>query len=266
MTNTLLIVDAMNLIRRIHAVSQTQHSTEQGQLIATLHATLNSVNKLLKQLPSSHVIAVFDGLEPSWRSDIWPEYKAGRTPAPTGLIDYLGNIQDALLEHGIESLVSEADEADDLIATLCQTLANKGKQSIIVSTDKGFFQLHNALIKQFDYFNQQWLNASDYCHKVGILPEQLIDYWSLTGVSSSNIKGVPGIGPKSAAKLLSRYRDLEQLLSANESEDKLQQKVREHQQALLLSRDLIILKGDIPLGFNLKDIRYNKNINKNRIN
>lgn len=261
MNNTLLIVDAMNLIRRIHAVSQTQHNTEQAQVIATLHGTLNSVNKLLRQIPSSHVIAVFDGLGPSWRSELWPQYKAGRTPAPQSLVDYLGHIQDALLAQGIESLVSESDEADDLIATISQTLASKGKQSTLVSTDKGFFQLHSTFIRQFDYFNQQWLSAADYCQKVGILPNQLIDFWSLTGVSSSNIKGVPGIGPKSAAKLLTRYHDLNQLLSHSDPDDKLQQKVIKHQKELLLSRNLIILKGDIPLGFNLKDIRYNKNIN-----
>ncbi|MCE2569988.1 flap endonuclease Xni [Motilimonas eburnea] len=261
MSNTLLIVDAMNLIRRIHAVSQAQQHTEQGQLIATLHGTLNSVNKLLKQLPSSHVIAVFDGLAPSWRSELWPEYKAGRTPAPSSLLDYLDKIQDALLEQGVESLVSESDEADDLIATLSHTLASKGKQSIIVSTDKGFFQLHNDLIKQFDYFNQHWLQADDYCAKVGILATQLIDFWSLTGVSSSNIKGVPGIGPKSAAKLLANHADLNQLLKANAPRDKLAQKVHQHQQDLIMSRTLIMLKRDIPLGFNLKDIRYNKKIN-----
>ncbi|MDO6527811.1 flap endonuclease Xni [Motilimonas sp. 1_MG-2023] len=262
MGNTLLIVDAMNLIRRIHAVSESQQPSEKSQLIATLNGVVNSCNKLLRHIPSTHVIAVFDGQQPSWRSEVWPEYKQGRTPAPTPLVDFLPNIQDALLANGIESLVSEQDEADDLIATLTLTVAKNNKQSCIVSTDKGFFQLHQPLIKQYDYFTHQWLTAEQFCQKTGIKRDQLIDYWCLTGVGSSNIKGVPGIGPKTATKLLGQYPSLEMMLASQDETDKALNKVKLHSEEALVSKKLVILKADIPLGFNLKDIRYSKIINK----
>lgn len=261
MGNTLLIVDAMNLIRRIHAVSELQQPTEKSQLIATLNGVVNSCNKLLRHIPSSHVIAVFDGQQPSWRSALWPEYKQGRTPAPSALVTFLPEIQDALLASGIESLVSEQDEADDLIATLALTVASNNKQSCIISTDKGFFQLHQTFIKQYDYFNHTWLSVEQFCQKAGIKKEQLIDYWSLIGVSSSNIKGVPGIGPKSASKLLGQYNTLDAMLTATDDSDKALLKVQQHATAAQCCKTLVMLKADIPLGFNLKDIRYNQYTN-----
>ncbi|RJG51204.1 flap endonuclease Xni [Motilimonas pumila] len=255
MPNTLLIVDAMNLIRRIHAVSENQHPTEKSSLIATLHASVNACLKLLKQVPSSHVIAVFDGQQPSWRHDIYPEYKQGRKPAPSALVEYLEPIQDALLAQGIESLVSESDEADDLIATLASKVASKHKQVCIVSTDKGFFQLHQTYIVQYDHFAQTWFNSQQHCQKLGIQTSQLLDYWALVGISGSNIKGAAGIGPKSAAKLLHELQTIEDIEKAD-SEDKLVRKAQADISNVKLAKQLLTLKHDIPLGFSLKELRY----------
>lgn len=251
----LLIIDALNLIRRLHAVQTQRHQHEATALAATGAALTNAANRLLNQFKPSHVLAVFDGAPVGFRHHLYPEYKAGRKPMPEALANYLGELQQLLWQQGIDALLSDTDEADDLIATLASTLSRHGKSSIIVSTDQGFCQLLNPHIRLWDHFNQRWLDE-DFVHQhYGLKVEQLVDYWALTGVSGSQIKGVPGIGPKRAKALLQQYHTLDQLL-ATPPQLKDENTVHAHQHHALLSRQLVKLVDDIELGFNLQDLRY----------
>ncbi|PJG60684.1 flap endonuclease Xni [Aeromonas cavernicola] len=254
----LLIIDALNLIRRLHAVQAQQALTPAQALLATRANLINCCRKLLANSEPTHAIAVFDGDIASWRKRLYPAYKEGRTPMPTELREGLAELQDAFWECGVDALLSETDEADDLIATLACGIAQHGHQATIISTDKGFCQLISPHIQIRDYFNKRWLDAAFVQQHYGLAPSQLVDCWALTGVSGSNIKGVPGIGPKTATQLLQQYHDLATLLDVGQHEaaSNALRKVCQHREASLLAQRLVRLQHDIPLGFNLRDIRY----------
>ena len=254
----LLIIDALNLIRRLHAVQAQQALTPAQALVATRANLINTCRKLLANSEPTHVIAVFDGEVHSWRKEVYPAYKEGRTPMPPELREGLATLQDAFWECGVDALLSETDEADDLIATLACGIASHGHQATIISTDKGFCQLICQQIRVRDYFNKRWLDAAFVQQQYGVAPAQLVDFWALTGISGSNIKGVPGIGPKTATQLLQQYGNLAAMLEACLQEDAAKPllKLRQHQDEALLAQRLVRLQRDIPLGFNLRDIRY----------
>ncbi|KUE80106.1 protein Xni [Aeromonas schubertii] len=250
----LLIIDALNLIRRIHAVQASQSLTPDQALIATRATLLNTTRKLLTRAAPTHAIAVFDAEVDGWRKARFPAYKEGRTPMPPELRAGLDSLQDAFWELGIDALLSETDEADDLIATLARKMARHGQCVTIVSTDKGFCQLLCPEIRIRDYFNKRWLDLPFVQSQFGVAPGRLVDYWALTGVGGSGIKGVPGIGPKSATALLQDHDSLAALLAA-ESDDKGVKKVQAHADEARLAFELVRLRDDIELGFNLKDLR-----------
>lgn len=259
MSASLLIIDAMNLIRRIYAVQEKQNQDPQYALSATNNTACNALQKLLRLHQPSHVICVFDSHQQSWRHQCFADYKHDRKPIPEQLKQYLSTIQDSFYEMGVESLISEQDEADDLIATLAVKMAEKQQYSIIVSTDKGFYQLLNAYTSIYDYFQHQHLDSYYVEQHQGLKIKQFSDYWALTGVSSSAIKGVEGIGPKSAMALLKEYQSLTNMLAQPEgSQDKRLTKVLKQQEQALLAKQLVTLRTDIKLGFNLRDLRYPK--------
>jgi len=257
MVATLLIIDAMNLIRRIYAVQEKQHGETDAAIVATQTTACNALKKLLQIHQPSHVISVFDSHAPSWRHHLYPNYKLGRKPIPPLLQQNLGNIQDLFLAMGVESLVTESDEADDLIATLADKMAKKKQKCIIVSTDKGFYQLLNAQIIIYDYFQHRYTDALAVVNKMGLSAAQLCDYWAITGISSSAIKGVEGIGSKGALALLQQFNSLDNILKQPADEqDKRLTKVLQSREDALLARELVTLQKEIALGFNLQDLRY----------
>ena len=260
MSASLLIIDAMNLIRRIYAVQEKQNAKQEFALSATNNTACNALQKMLRAHQPTHVICVFDSHQESWRHQLLPEYKQGRKPIPPALKAYLPTIQDAFYEMGIESLITEQDEADDLIATLACKITDRQQRCIIVSTDKGFYQLLNAYTSIYDYFQSLHMDSYYVEHKLGLKINQLTDYWAITGISSSHIKGVEGVGNKGALALLQQYQSLDSMLDHTQTEpvDKRLLKVQQHHDDALLSKQLVSLKTQIKLGFNLKDLRYQK--------
>lgn len=255
----LVLIDAMNLIRRIYAVQERpflfnntlSDNTKQQVLFNTQKACIAAVNKILLQQSPTHALAVFDPEQPCWRYKLYPDYKKGRKKMPEHLAQQLIAIQDELLTLGIDSLVSEQDEADDLIATLAVKVALRGQFVTIVSTDKIFLTLLGANIRVYDYFNRRYLDENYVTDKFRVKPSQLIDLWTLTGDSTNKIPGVPSIGPITAAELINQYNSLMGILKAETLKPKIKQKLSQNQEQIELSRQLLTLKQDIPLGFNL---------------
>ncbi|PKF63360.1 flap endonuclease Xni [Psychromonas sp. psych-6C06] len=257
MISTLLIIDAMNLIRRIYAVQEKQQKDQHSVLSMTNSTACNALKKLINIHHPTHIICVFDSHAPSWRHQLYAQYKQGRKPIPIPLKDYLETIQDSFFDLGIESLVTDTDEADDLIATLCTKMSNNGQKSIIVSTDKGFYQLLNKQTLIYDYFQNSYTDTGRVLNKMSLSVDKLTDFWAITGISSSAIKGVEGIGEKGALALLTQYQSLQAMLESEPQEnDKRLLKVKNASQDALLAKQLVSLKTDITLGFNLQDLRY----------
>lgn len=268
MSAHLVLIDALNLIRRIYAVQERPfvqskdqpdgeitEKTQQQVLFNTQQACTNALDKILKYQQASHALAVFDSQNPCWRYKLYPDYKKGRKKMSAYLASELPNIQDAFLTLGVDSLVSEEDEADDLIATLATKMALHGKNVTIISTDKGFLSLLSPNIHVYDYFNRRYLDEKYVKDKFDIKPSQLIDLWTLTGDNTNKIPGVTGIGQITAASLLNEYGSLSAILKSKGIKVSIQEKLNNNEEQISLSRELLTFKQNIPLGFNLKDIR-----------
>lgn len=258
-----VLIDALNLIRRIYAVqerpfllnNELSENTKQQVLFNTQQACNQALAKILEYQQPSHALAVFDSIKPCWRYALYPDYKKGRKKMPQHLADKLINIQDTFMEQHVDSLISDEDEADDLIATLAIKVALRGQKVTIISTDKCFLSLLNQNIEVYDYFNRRYLDNTYVKEKFDVKPEQLLDLWTLTGDSTNKIPGVAGIGQITAANLLNQYGSLNSILVASDLKSSVNEKLSQHTEQIELSKKLLQLKQDIPLGFNLKDIR-----------
>ena len=268
MSAHLILIDALNLIRRVYAVqerpfiqikqdhdNELSASTLKQVLFNTQNTCVNALVKIIEQHQPTHALAVFDSQQPCWRYQLFEGYKKGRKKMPAHLANKLMDIQDAFMEQGVDSLTSDEDEADDLIATLAVKMALHGQKVTIISTDKGFLPLLNPNIHVYDYFNRRYLDEVHVQNKFGVKTTQLIDFWTLTGDSTNKIEGVSGIGQVNAAKLLNQYGSLKSILEASDLKESLAKKLIQSLEQMDLARKLLTLKQDIPLGFNLKDIR-----------
>lgn len=249
----LVIIDALNLIRRVHSAQP-----DPNDIARTITTTSRTLNKIISESQPSHMIAVFDHhlQERGWRAEILPEYKQNRKPMPEPLMQGLEAIQDAWWHLGIDSLLSDGDEADDLVATLAMKVANHGEKVTIISTDKGYCQLLSPTLQIRDYFQHRWLDEPFIEKEFGVKPAQLSDYWGLTGVSSSQVPGVPGVGPKAAKEILTQFATIEEAFASEELATKYRKKLDQHIDSARRCKQIAALKTDIELGFNLQDIRF----------
>ncbi|MEY4474519.1 MAG: hypothetical protein RL248_286 [Pseudomonadota bacterium] len=244
----LLIVDALNLIRRIHAV--------QGS--PCINACQHALQQLISHSQPTHAVAVFDedDRSDSWRHQRLPGYKAGRSPMPDHLQQEIPQIRNAFNALGVACWHSPGNEADDLAATLVAKIGGAGHQVTIVSTDKGYCQLLAPNVQIRDYFQKRWLDMPFVQQEFGVLPHQLPDYWGLAGISSSKIPGVTGIGAKTAALLLQQASSLEALYQNLESTpEKWRKKLQQHQEMAFICKQVATLKTDLPLSSNLRQLR-----------
>lgn len=249
----LVIIDALNLIRRNHSVQP-----DPSDIARTIDTTCRTLSRIIDESQPTHIIAVFDHYlqDRGWRAELLPNYKANRKPMPEPLQQGLEQIQDAWWDLGIDSLLSSGDEADDLVATLARKVSEHGQKVTIISTDKGYCQLLSPTLQIRDYFQHRWLDAPFIKQEFGVRPEQLADYWGLTGISSSQVPGVPGVGPKAAKDILNEFNDIEEAYHSDTLLAKYRKKLDEHIEMARICKQVAMLKTDIELGFNLQDIRY----------
>ncbi|EHZ7343540.1 flap endonuclease Xni [Vibrio vulnificus] len=252
----LVIIDALNLIRRVHSAQP-----DPTDIANTIQNTCRTLQRIISESHPTHIVAVFDhlGSDRGWRAEILPEYKQGRKPMPEPLLNGLEKIQDAWWQLGIDSLLSEGDEADDLVATLACKVAQHGEKVTIISTDKGYCQLLSPTLQIRDYFQHRWLDQPFIEQEFGVKPQQLSDYWGLTGISSSQVTGIPGIGPKAAKEILSQFDDIEQAFLSPDLPKKYRTKFDQHIELARRCKRVSALKTDIELGFNLQDLRFTAN-------
>ncbi|MBD1564157.1 flap endonuclease Xni [Vibrio sp. S12_S33] len=249
----LVIIDALNLIRRVHSAQP-----DPNDIVRTIETTSRTLHRIINEAQPTHIIAVFDHhlQDRGWRAEILPSYKEGRKPMPKPLQLGLESIQQAWWELGIDSLLSDGDEADDLVATLATKVASHGEKVTIISTDKGYCQLLSPTLQIRDYFQHRWLDAPFIEQEFGVKPQQLTNYWGLTGMSSSQVPGIPGVGPKAAKEILTQFDDIEQAYASDELAKKYRKKFDEHIEMARICKQVATLKTDIELGFNLQDIRF----------
>lgn len=242
----LVLVDAMNLLRRIYAAIEHTHDA-----IERLQSqSLNQIQRCLTRHQATHAVAVFDGLQPGWRQQLWPSYKASRKPLPEELANGLDAVQESWWQAGLDSVLPQSDEADDVIATLAIKAAQHQVQVVIISTDQGFYQLLNDHISQYDCFSKQWLTPDHYQQKFGISQAQWPHYKALTGESSSDIPGISGFGPATAKAFINHQCDATSLAPAK------LKSWQQEQHLVAIFQQLMTLNCQCELGFKLSDLRY----------
>ena len=257
MSGQLLLIDALNLIRRIYAVDSNQNKGSEEQMIATCCARVaNACEKLIKITQATHAIAVFDG-DKSWRYHYYSEYKSSRAPMPDTLKNSLHKFQQAIEQTGIVIFVPINDEADDIIATLAHKMAKNQLHSTIVSTDKGFLPSLNTYINVYDYFKKEYLDLNSIVQRFGVEQSRLIDFWAMAGDKTNDIPGIKGIGTKTAMEIISRHTDV--VLAADDEtiSAAVRKKLVTGMADYITSKHLVRLRTDIHLGFSLKQLRLN---------
>lgn len=262
----LLLVDALNLIRRVYAAQAGEDGPQRAEDGRT--GSQQSLGRALREAKPSHAVAVFEGAGSTWRHQIFPAYKSAHQPMPEALGVALPSYREAFAELGVPSFDSPGVEADDVIATLATKIAGAGGRALILSTDRFFLQLLSPSIAVRDHFGKRDLAAAYVRSKFGVPPPQLVDYLALTGDGSNDIPGVRGIGAKSAARLLAEISSVDELLAASLSSEKpateppsaltpaLVAKLRAGEQSARLSLRLCRLRTDLELGLNLKSLRF----------
>lgn len=252
---TLLLVDALNLIRRVYAAQPGEDGPERAR--GARDSATQSLSRALREASPTHAVCVFDGGGESWRHELFPPYKAGHASMPRALAEALDDYRDAFRDLGVSSLAFPRLEADDVIATAATKAAAAGVVSVVLSTDRAFLQLLGSGVRVRDHFQRLDLDSSYATSKFGVRPDQLADSMALAGDHGNGIPGVPGVGPKSAAKLLARHESLDGVLeAAGAIEGKIGERLREHVDDVRLYRKLVGLETNLELGNNLSDLRY----------
>jgi len=197
----------------------------------------------------THFAVIFDSARKNFRNDIYSEYKANRTEAPDDLIPQFEYIRKSVKAFNLPSIELLNYEADDLIATYAKNITDAGAKVTVISSDKDLMQLVSDKIRLYDPMKSKVIGEKEVLEKFGVKPNQVIDVQSLAGDSSDNIPGVPGIGVKTAAELINKYKNLDTLLKkASEiPQNKRRETLLENKDKALLSRQLVTLKEDVPV-------------------
>ncbi|MVA79107.1 DNA polymerase I [Agrobacterium vitis] len=263
----LFLVDGSGFIfRAFHALPALTRKSD-GLPVGAVSGFCNMMWKLLTEardtsvgVTPTHLAVIFDYSSKTFRKDLYPDYKANRSAPPEDLVPQFGLIRQATRAFNLPCIETEGFEADDIIATYARAAEAIGADVTIVSSDKDLMQLVTANVHMYDSMKDKQIGIPDVIEKWGVPPEKMIDLQSLTGDSTDNIPGIPGIGPKTAAQLLEEYGDLETLM-ARASEIK-QNKRRENilagAELVKLSRQLVTLRTDVPLDMPLDALMLEK--------
>lgn len=259
MDKKLLIIDGLNLIRRLYAALESEQDSTR-RIERTQSIAVEALAKLTDQFSPSYAVVVFDSNGKTWRHQVFPEYKLGRVPMDDSLLDSLPDFAKVFRFNYLPCLRIDGWEADDLIATLAVKAASRNVKSYIVSTDKGFTQLlGDDRIFQYDYFAKLGYDKIWVPGKYGVEPEQLTDYWALVGDTTNRIPGVKGIGPKTALSIISSFPTIEEIYANLPSfSERIQSMLADGYEQCLLSRSLVALKTDVEIGVRLSQLRYVK--------
>jgi len=245
---SLLIIDALNIIRRIHEAIAEPDSDE--KVADTIKSSVRSFKRALTTHRPTHAVAVFDHGGRTWKHDLYEGYQAHRQPMPQALREGLLTIRQDLLDLGLHSIAIEGIEADDAIAALagrwCQ---HSAEPAIILSTDKDFLQLLSDQVCIYDHFKDVWRDAAYVQEKFGIKPSQMGDLLALMGDAADGVPGVDKVGRKTAATLLRIHGNLDRLISnADKVAGQVGANLRKGIEIARLSRQLVSFKTDVPLG------------------
>jgi DNA polymerase-1 len=240
------------IFRAFHALPPLTRPSD-GLPVGAVHGFCQMLWKLMAETKSAeeptHIAVIFDASAQTFRNKIYDDYKANRPPPPEELVPQFPLIRDAVKAFNVACIEEDGFEADDIIATYAKEIAGAGGEVVIVSSDKDLMQLVGPGVEMLDTMKNRRLGPDEVVEKFGVGPERVVDVQALAGDSVDNVPGVPGIGVKTAAQLITEYGDLDTLLERAEEikQPKRREKLIEFADQARISRDLVRLKDDVPL-------------------
>lgn len=257
MKRRLIIVDISSFIFRAFFAIRPMHAPD-GKPTNAVYGVLTMLMKLIQTQKPSHIILARDCKGKSFRNDTYQEYKANRGEAPEDLKPQFAMIEELMQKMGIPEKCVDKYEADDVIGSLVIQHQDDFDEVYIASGDKDLMQFVNGKVKMLDTMKGKLYGAKEVFEKMGVHPNQIMDYLSLVGDASDNIPGVKGIGAKGAAKLLEEYGDLDAILANKENvmPKRAQTALMNHEASAHLSRELVKIVTDLKLDFHPEDFKY----------
>jgi DNA polymerase-1 len=255
MNSRLVLVDGSSyLYRAFHALPPLNNS--QGEPTGAIYGVIAMLRKLQKEVHPSTIAVIFDSPTPTFRHQLYPAYKANRLKMPEELQKQVSTLYAIIRAMGLPLINIAGVEADDIIGTLTQQAKQAGMQVLISTSDKDFAQLVDENVHLVNTMTGTVMDPAGIINRFGVEPCQIIDYLTLIGDTSDNVPGVPMVGPKTAVKWLTQYQTLEQLLeNADKITGKVGNNLRAHREHLVLARQLITIKQDVPLNYPLEDLK-----------
>ena len=252
MNQQLILVDGSAFLFRSYFSTLSQNLTnESGFPTGAMFGVVNAIKHLQRKYQGAKIIMIFDAKGSNFRHEMYPDYKANRSPAEDDLVIQIEPLYKIVRAMGFHFLCEKGVEADDVIATLAKLAREEGIETIIASGDKDLFQLVGGNIKQLDMKGKLY-GEDEVKEKMGVNPHQILDLLALSGDSADNIPGVPSVGPKTASKWLELYGDIEGVkANAEKIGGKVGEKLRESFEILDLSYRLVQLKFDVQLPLNI---------------
>lgn len=256
-SDVLYIIDLSGYVfRAYHAI--TPLTSPDGEPTQAIFGTVNMLEKLVRQRRPAMLAVAMDSSKPTFRKEVYPEYKGHRPPPPPDLPAQMRRCREIVDAFAIPVFQKDGFEADDLIACAVAQARDHGLRVVIVSADKDLMQLVGEDVVLWDTMRDKVFGVAEVEERFGVPVSAVRDWLALTGDSSDNIPGVPSVGPKTATELLSRFGNLDQLFSNLERVERkgLRDKLRLHEADARLSRELVTLRNDVPVTFDPSALKY----------
>lgn len=253
----LIIIDLSNYIFRAFFAIRPLHAPD-GTPVNAVYGVLSMVYNLIQKYQPTHILVARDTKEGSFRKEIYPEYKAHRTEPPDDLKPQFSLVDELVQVLELPEIKMAGYEADDVIGSVATQWRNDFDEILIASGDKDLMQFVEGPVKMLDTMKEKIYSREDVKDKMGVYPEEIVDYLSLIGDSSDNIPGVAGIGPKGAQNLLEEFKTLDNILLniANIKNKRCQTALSAHQDMALISKELVKIVTNLDMNFSVHNSSY----------
>ncbi|MCP4746772.1 MAG: DNA polymerase I [Desulfobacteraceae bacterium] len=257
--NVVYLIDGSAYVyRAFHAIRELTNS--KGQPTNAVFGFTRMLIKLIQECNPEYAAMFFDTKGPTFRHELYDDYKANRPPMPNELAAQIPYIKKVTQGFRIPVLEKAGFEADDLIGTFARLLADKEFNVIMVTGDKDYLQLVNERVSLWDPMKEKQTDLDTVWQAYQLKPEQIVDMMGLTGDSADNVPGVPSIGPKTALKLIQAYGSMETLYDQLDAitAKKQRENLVEFKEQAFLSRKLVTIDTHVPVTFNLDELKLEK--------
>lgn len=261
MSETVIVIDGNSLLNRAYYAIRTPMITSTGLYTQGVYAFINMLNKLIKDYEPDYLSVAFDRKAPTFRHKQYKDYKAGRRKTPPELLMEFPLLKEVLAAKNISILEIDGYEADDILGTVSLAADERGMKTYVVTGDRDAFQLASENttviytkrgVSVFDAFDEEAIEE-----EYGFSSGQFVDYKALMGDKSDNLPGIPGVGDKTARKLVIKYGSLENVIQSVDTmkKSKMRDNIEEHSMDAMMSKRLATIFRQVPVEYSFDELR-----------